>query len=393
MIPRTITIDLMKKNNSLIQQAFIDRYISANKEIFIEKIEDFFLSGQYILGPNVDKFETEFSRFTKTKFCIGVADGTRALEFSIRAASKRNPIIFLPSHTAIATAMAVNSVVPDDMMVFVDMADDHFNMSAKDLESQIQSNADLIAQNENESICIFVPIYGSLKGVEEVRNVCKKHNIKLIIDSAQAHGAYFEKPNKIISHYSDISSYSFYPTKNLPALGDAGAIVTNNPSYYEKCMLYREYGWKKNMRNISHIKGYNSRLDEIQAIFLNIGLLSLHERNNRRTEIANEYLKLFSNKQNRISHYHHGCVFHQFVIETENREAFIKEALSQKISLGIHYPLHVIQNKSFSSKKRKLKNADSAVLKIVSLPISPELTQKELIYCLEKISKIYEQFN
>ena len=347
-------------------------------------------SSNYILGNKVKKFESEFANFNKIKYCLGVSDGTRALEIAIRSISS-NPYVFIPTHTAVATAMAVSSYVDTSKISLIDVSKNSFNMSLEDLKNKFRK-AHGKYKNKYDFVCIFVPIYGSLEGIEEISMFCKKNKIKLIIDSAQAHGAFYKNKDLKISKYSDISTYSFYPTKNLPAFGDAGAICFNKKSTYDHASLLREYGWKPNKRNNSMLLGFNSRLDEIQAGLLSIGLKKLNTRNSLRREFAKPYLKYFKD-QDRIQHYHNGCVFHQLVIETKNRTKFIKEAAKKGVALGIHYPMHVGQQKPFKHITKSLDNANLISNRILSMPISPEMTTKEAEFSFNTITKLYEKFN
>lgn len=370
---------------------YTTRYYKNYKTEFDKSIKSFLESKNYILGKKVENFEKKFAAFNQNKKCLGVADGTRALEIALRSiCSSNNPHIFMPTHTAVATAMAVSSFVSLSNISLIDIADSHYNMCLKDLEDKYN----LVKKNKNinEYVCVFVPIYGSLKGVKEISEFCSSKNIKFIIDSAQAHGAYYEKNQFKISNFSDISTYSFYPTKNLPAFGDAGAICFNKNKHFKISSLLREYGWETGKRNESKVLGFNSRLDEIQAGFLSVGLKNLNKRNKIRETYAKKYLEYFKN-QKRISHYHKGCVFHQLVIETNNRNKFIDAAKKQGVFMGIHYPLHVGQQKPFKDISKSLKKANKLTKRIISIPISPEMNQNEAKYAFKVITELYEKFN
>ena len=381
-------------NNKYILPAYLSRYYDAYKEEFDLSIKEVLNSNTFILGNKVSIFESEYAKFCGSNFAVGVSDGTRALELSLRIIKQKynqELIIFVPVMTAIATAMAAINVCNKENLILIDVDKNNFNMSLHNLKTQFLDKKNKIKKNKFKFVCIFVALYGSLKGIEEISKFCKDNNIEIIIDSAQSHGAISaEKKLKSMS-FTDYATFSFYPTKNLPAFGDGGAICLNNKEDYNLCLQLREYGWLPGKRNYSHIIGFNSRLDEIQAALLLVGLKYLNHRNEIRKKIATIYHSFFGCLQARSSHYAYGCVFHQYVIETNNRDKFIEEAKKENILLGIHYPFHIGQNPPFKSGTNF--EADNLTSRIVSLPISPEMNEDEIQLTQAKLQKSYEKLN
>ena len=233
-------------------------------------------------------------------------------------------------------------------------------------------------------------MYGQPGNIKKIVNIAKNHKIHVIEDCAQAHGAKYD--GKKVGTYGIISCFSFYPTKNLGAFGDGGAIVTNDVMLSEKCRMIRNYGQKNRYEHITY--GINSRLDEIQAAILNVLLSSLDKDNKKRNSIAKIYRRELSNVQQvilpkeRNGAYH---VYHLFVIETEKRDSlqtFLKE---NGIDTLIHYPIPIHKQKCFMEyNKLELPYIEKKVKNILSLPIHPHLTKKEILFVCKKIKEFFK---
>ena len=252
------------------------QYLSYKKEID-RALKKVISSGRYVLGEEVKKFEKEFAKFNNTKYSIAVGSGTEALHICLTACGiGRNDEVITVAHTAVATASAVtlSGATPR----FVDIENDSFSIDPSKIESLI---------NKRTKAIIPVHIYGNPVNMKSIMRIAKKHNLYVIEDCAQAHGAYFE--SKRVGSIGHMSCFSFYPTKNLGAIGDGGLIATNNKKIASECNLIREYGWKK--RYVSQSIGWNSRLDEIQASILRVKLKNLDNDNNKRRCIAELYGK------------------------------------------------------------------------------------------------------
>jgi dTDP-4-amino-4,6-dideoxygalactose transaminase len=335
-------------------------------------------SKKYILGNEVKNLEKEFSRYIGTKFAIGVANGTDALELALKALNIGiGDEVITVAHTAVATVSAIKSVGADP--VIVDINSGTYTIDCNQIEKNITKKTKAI---------IPVHIYGQSVEMDKIQKICKQSKIFLIEDVSQAHGAKFKK--KKLGSFGDIACFSCYPTKNLGAIGDAGLITTNSNKYYSKIKMLREYGWTD--RYISSINGRNSRLDEIQASILRIKLKNLDKDNLRRIKIAKFYNKnLDKNKYSlpfvQKNNYH---VFHLYVIKTNNRNKLLKYLQSKGVFAGIHYPKPIHLQKAYYKKIKtssNLKNTEFVCNKILSLPIYPELTmldQKKIVSLLNK---------
>lgn len=344
------------------------------KKKIINKVNKIIKSNNYILGSEVNSFEKKFARYIGAKYCVGTSNGTDAIILALKALNiKENDQVITTAHTAVATVAAI--IECKAIPVFVDI-DDTYNIDTRKIESAI---------NKRTKAIIIVHIYGN---PVNLNNISKINKIPIIEDCSQAHGA--ELNGKKVGSFGKISTFSFYPTKNLGCIGDGGAIVTDNKIIYRKIKLLREYGWK--IKNKSLIHGTNKRLDEIQAGILNIKIKYLDYFNNKRVQIAKKYLKLIRN--NRLilpiiddKNYH---VFHLFVIRVKDnlRKKLILYFKKNKINLGIHYPIPVNKQKAY--RKYDLIHLDKTnkfAKEILSLPIYPFLKKVQIIKIIKLLNK------
>jgi len=340
----------------------------------VKKVLD---SGWYILGDEVKQFETEFAQYNACTHAIGVGSGTEALHLALVACGiQAGDEVITVSHTAVATIAAIE--LCGAIAVFADIVPDTYTIAINEIPPLITKKTKAI---------LPVHIYGHPANMPEICAIAKQHDLFVIEDCAQAHGA--EINGQKVGTFGDFGCFSFYPTKNLGALGDGGAVITDNSELSEKINLLREYGWKE--RFISSIPGWNSRLDEIQAAILRVKLKHLDEDNKKRQKIAKIYqdniaLTNIILPQAMVNFKH---VFHLFVIRTKYREKLFNYLKNSEIGVAIHYPVPVHQQQAYKKYSRKLPITQQISKEIISLPIYPELnSQTERI--IEQIHK-YEQ--
>lgn len=325
--------------------------------------------GSYILGEEVKAFEKEFAEYCGTSYAIGVASGTDALILSLLACGVGSgDEVIAPSHTAVATIAAIELVGARPVLVDIDLA--RYTLAPE-----------LVAHAVTERTRAIIPVhlYGCPADMNPILEIAAKKKITVIEDALQAHGASIRGTR--VGSLSEIAAFSFYPTKNLGAFGDGGAVVTNDPALAEKVQLLRQYGWKQ--RYISQIKGMNSRLDELQAGFLRVKLRHLEEWNQRRRHLASLYIDLLSGSDVTLPPQPTDVepVFHQFVIRHPKRDALRETLWAQGIHTSIHYPHPVHLQPGYVNLglgRGSLPNSEKAADEVLSLPMYPELTEDEV---------------
>lgn len=351
------------------------------KDLFHQKLDALLDNSQYILGQEVLALEHNFANYCGTKFCLGTANGLDALTLILKAyiqLGKLQPgdAVIIPSVTFIATAQAV--VNCDLEPVFAEPKADGFNVDAQTIKENINNRVKAI---------IVVHLYGELVDIEPIQEFAQHHNLLLIEDAAQAHGAIITSLNKRAGNLSDAAAFSFYPTKNLGALGDAGAITTNNEELFLCVEKLRNYGSHKKYEH--EINGYNSRLDEIQAAFLNVKLPRLNADNQARKNIAKRYLNEISNDKIKLPEVgdFNAHVFYVFVIQVAKREEFLKYLETHHIGYMIHYPVPIYRQLAFSRHKNlHLPRTEQVHSTIVSIPMSPIFEAHEVQRVIEVLN-------
>jgi dTDP-4-amino-4,6-dideoxygalactose transaminase len=340
-------------------------------------IKNVLKSGQLILGQEVKNFENNFSRYVGVKFGIGVNSGTDAIKIALKALSiKAGDEIITVANTAIPTISAIRETGATP--VFCDIKRDYM----------IDENEIARLINKKTKAILPVHLYGQAANMPAILKIAKKHKLFVVEDCAQAHGTITH--SKKAGSFGDIACFSFCPTKNLGAYGDGGMIITANKKIADQCRLLRMYGITKNYS--SEYEGYNSRLDEMQAAILSIKLRHLEQWLEKRRAIAKRYLTNIKNQKiilpevkNMDEH-----AFHLFVVRVSDRNKFINYLKKNKIGYGIHYPTPIHQQlayKFLDKKNNKLKNTEEFSEEIISLPIFPELTEKETNYIIKKINE------
>ena len=364
-------------------------YLQYKQEID-EAVQKVLNSGWYILGDELKKIEHEFSKYIGRKYGIGVANGTDAIELALRAAGIiQNNIVFTVSHTAVATITAIDRI--GAIPYLIDIDPERFTMDPDLLEKAIINASKQSKHIGIPKAIVLVHLYGLAADISTISDIAKHHNLIVIEDCAQAHGAEFNK-NKIGS-FGELAAFSFYPTKNLGAFGDAGMVVCDDEKIAQTLQYLRQYGWKE--RFISSEKGTNSRMDEIQASILRIKLKFLDVENRNRRKIAKYYDNQLNDSSvscpTQFSDSKH--VYHQYVIKTKHRDK-LKDYLSKNgIGSAIHYPVPVHKQEAYQSSiiipKTGLPITEEIVQKILSLPIWPFLTEEQTGYITDKINSYF----
>lgn len=328
-------------------------------------------SGWYILGAESDTFETEWAEYLGAKHAIGVANGTDAIELALRALEiGRGETVITTSNTAVATVAAIERAGAKPLLVDVDPVT---------LTMAPESLASAIAQETVRAV-IPVHLYGQPADMPAITALAAKHGFKIIEDCAQAHGAMVD--GRKVGTFGDVAAFSFYPTKNLGALGDGGAVVTNNDSLAARLRELRTYGWRE--RYISEIAGMNSRLDDIQAAILRVKLRHLDTDNHRRRQIARRYddlLGRFANLTLPKATPDTRHVYHQYVIRLPDRDPLRAYLESQQIGTVILYPLPIHQQPAYRDRipvADSMQITDRAAKELLCLPIHPWLDDADV---------------
>jgi len=338
------------------------------------------IRGNYVLSEEVKAFEKEFSHWVKTDCSIAVNSGTDALFLAMKALDiGRDDEVIAPSFTATASIAAIG--MTGATPVFVDVESEYYTIDPESISSAITAKSKAI---------LVIHLFGQAAELEKIRLIAKQNNLFLIEDCAQAHGAYFD--DKHVGTLGDLACFSFYPTKNLGALGDGGAVVTNNTNLAENIRQLRQYGWDE--KRVSQQQGWNSRLDEIQAAILRVKLPHLETAIDRRNELAEIYdqqlsalpIKIPERRQN-TKH-----AFHLYVIQTEQREELFNYLKQHDIISGIHYPVACHQMPAYTDlneEKKCLPITESLVDRVLSLPVYPELSHNKIKFIANTIKKFF----
>lgn len=348
---------------------------SAYKDELIKAATRVINSGWYIKGNEVEQFESEFSLFCGTRNCVGVASGLDALILILKGYIELGEMavgdeIIIPANTFIATALACTAVGLKPILIEPDA--NTFNIDFTRIEESI---------TERTKAIIIVHLYGQVTDINEISDVAKKHKLKIIEDSAQAHGALYK--GRRTGSLGDAAAFSFYPGKNLGALGDAGAVTTDNDDLAKMIRAIGNYGSYKKYEH-SYL-GINSRLDEIQAAFLRVKLAGLEDDLEKRRAIANQYLKGIKTKElllpkcdSSIAH-----VWHLFVCRAKNRSYVIEELNKKGVETLIHYPMPIYEQAAYKQEMAyNLPVTNTLHQEVISLPISPALTHEQVEYII-----------
>ena len=348
---------------------------------FQEKLKSVLDNGWYILGNEVKEFETNFANYCCTKHCIGVGNGLDALVLIFKGYIQLGKLqkgdeVIVPANTYIASILAI--LQADLIPVLVEPKLETYNINPDLIQEKISSKTKAI---------LAVHLYGQLAEMDTINIIARKFNLIVVEDAAQAHGAV--KNLKLeTDNLQSASAYSFYPGKNLGALGDAGAVTTNNAKLANVIRSLRNYG-SENKYNNDYI-GVNSRLDELQAAFLNVKLPYLDAENEKRRIIAKRYLSEIKNDKIILPFYDNLSyhVFHLFVIRTEKRTELQTFLLDNGIQAMIHYPIPPHKQKALVSfNNLSFPLTEKIHDEVLSLPISPVLTMVEVDYIIKIVNQ------
>jgi dTDP-4-amino-4,6-dideoxygalactose transaminase len=333
-------------------------------------------SGWFILGNNVEGFEKEFADYIKIKHCAGLASGLDALTIALKVLDlKKESEVIVPSNTYIATILSV--LLAGNIPVLVEPDISTYNIDPGRIEAAISSKTRAI---------IVVHLYGKPCDMDPILELCRRHNLYLIEDCAQAHGA--EYKGKKVGSFGDMAAFSYYPTKNLGCLGDGGALTTNNSDYYWKARMIRNYGSEKKYYN--EYQGINSRLDEMQAAFLRVKLKHLDEINNHKRELASLYIEGISGDFI-IPNIHPDFfdVYHIFNIRHKKRDELRQYLLDNGVKTEIHYPVPPHKQKAMKfMNSLNFPVSEEIHSTTLSLPISSFHTVDDV----QKVIKIMNDF-
>ncbi|MGL5490310.1 MAG: DegT/DnrJ/EryC1/StrS family aminotransferase [Shewanella sp.] len=337
-------------------------------------------SGWYIMGDELAKFEAEFKEYCGTKHAVGVANGLDALILVLRAWKELGKLqagdeVIVQANTYIASVLAIteNDLVP----VLVEPDISTYNLDPKIVKAAITPKTKVI---------LPVHLYGKISPMREIMDIAKEHNLLVLEDCAQAHGAEIDSVRA--GNWGDAAGFSFYPGKNLGALGDAGAITTNNDLLANTLKALRNYGSHKKYENL--YQGVNSRLDEVQAAMLRVKLNALQNETERRQYIAHRYINGIKNDHVTLPcvNYEGEHVFHLFVIKTESRDDFSDYLLKNGVQTVIHYPIPPHKQTGYKAMlgSRRLPITERIHNEVISLPIGSHLSDDDVDYIIDIIN-------
>lgn len=354
----------------------LDRQFQMHQKEYEDAALRVLRSGWYVLGNEVKQFEEEFAAFTCRKYCVGLNSGLDALIMSVRALNiGKGDEVIVQANTYIATVLGIteNGATP----VFVE-PDAFYNIDADKIEAAITDKTKAI---------MVVHLYGQASNMAKIAEIANRHHLPIIEDCAQSHGACFA--GKMTGTLGISGCFSFYPTKNLGAFGDAGAIVTDDKAFADKIRMMRNYGSR--VKYVNEIEGINSRLDEMQAALLRVKLTHLEELNQERVVLADRYTKGIMNKCIIKPEIRNGAdsIFHQYVIRCAERENLQKYLEEQGIQTQIHYPIppHLAECYQYlGHKEGDYPLTERYAKEVLSLPLYTGMTWEEQDYVIEALN-------
>lgn len=354
----------------------MDRGFYKYQDEFEQKALEVLRSGWYVLGKEVNSFEEEFALYTGAKYCVGLASGLDALWIAFRLLNiGKGDEVIVQGNTYIASVMGItmNGATP----VFAE-PDEHFGIDVDKIEEKITDKTRAI---------LVVHLYGMASKMDKVVELCKKYNLRLVEDCAQSHGARFN--GQMTGTFGDVGCFSFYPSKNLGAFGDAGAVVVNDEQLAKDFRIFRNYGSEK--RYYNKVVGANSRLDELQAGLLRVRLKHMQELTDEKIAIAERYNEELKNDKIKLPKLAEGatCVWHQYVIRCEERDKLIDYLNEKGIGTIIHYPIppHLAEAYEYlGHKKGFLPITEYLADTVLSIPMYNGMTEEEQTYVIEALN-------
>ena len=355
----------------------LDRGFFKYQKEFEDKAVEVLRSGWYILGREVTSFEEEFATYVGTKYSVGLGNGLDALYLAFRALGiGEGDEVLVQGNTYIASVMGItmNGATP----VFIE-PDEYFNIDATKLEEKITDKTKAI---------LVVHLYGQASNMGPVVEICRKHNLKLVEDCAQAHGAKFN--GQSVGSFGDVGCFSFYPSKNLGAFGDGGAITTDNKEIADTIKMLRNYGSEK--RYYNKVVGVNSRLDEMQAGLLRVRLKHMAELEKEKREICERYLTEIKNDLITLPRIREGAthIWHQFVIRCDSRDDLLEYLDKKGIGTIIHYPIPPHLSEAYAYLgigEGALPITERYAKTVLSIPLYNGMTREEQDYVIKAINE------
>ncbi len=361
----------------MIMSNRLDRGFYKYQQEFENKALEVLRSGWYILGKEVELFESEFASYVGAKYCVGLASGLDALWIAFRLLNIcKGDEVIVQGNTYIASVMGItmNGATP----IFCE-PDIYFGMNPERIETLI---------TERTKAVLVTHLYGMASRMDEIVSICKRYNLKLVEDCAQSHGASFK--GRMTGTFGDIGCYSFYPSKNLGAFGDAGAVVVNDEDLARRFRIFRNYGSEK--RYYNKVVGANSRLDELQAGLLRIRLRHLEELTDERIRLAHRYSIELKNPCIKLPVVAPGatCVWHQYVVRCEQRDRLVQYLNEHDIGTIIHYPIppHLSEAYAFLGHKAgDLPITEHYANTVLSIPMYNGMTEEEQTYVIDTLNR------
>lgn len=355
----------------------LDRQFQMHQKEYEEAALRVLRSGWYVLGKEVERFEEEFAAYAGRKYCVGLNSGLDALIMSVRALGiGAGDEVIVQANTYIATVLGIteNRAVP----VLIE-PDEYFNMDAEKIEQAVTSKTKAI---------MVTHLYGQASNMNRIVEIARKHRLELIEDCAQSHGACFD--GKITGSFGISGCFSFYPTKNLGAFGDAGAVVTDDKEFADTLRMMRNYGSR--VRYYNEIEGLNSRLDEMQAALLRVKLKYINALNEERRKLAAVYDSGIKNDKIILPKVRDGAdsIYHQYVIRCKEREKLQKFLQENDIQTQIHYPIppHLAECfRRLGHKESEFPLTEQYAKEVLSIPIYTGMTDAEQQYVIAKLNE------
>lgn len=355
----------------------MDRGFEKYQKEFEKKAVEVLRSGWYVLGKEVSSFEEEFASYIEGNYCVGLASGLDALWIAFRLLGiGQGDEVIVQGNTYIASVMGItmNGATP----VFVE-PDAYYGIDADKIEEKITQKTKAI---------LVVHLYGVASRMDKIVALCEKYNLRLVEDCAQSHGARFN--GQMTGTFGDVGCFSFYPSKNLGAFGDAGAVVVKDKKLADKFKVFRNYGSEK--RYYNKVVGANSRLDELQAGLLRVRLPHLNELNKEKEAIANRYTEKLNNSKLILPKIPKGatCVWHQYVLRCDERDRLIQYLEERGIGTIIHYPIppHLSEAYAYLGHGEGfLPITEEYAKTVLSIPMYNGMTQEEQDYVIKALNE------
>jgi len=373
----------IEKYDSIIENFSLNKQTKMLKRRYLSKLENIIDENAFVMSKEVKDFEDKFAKFNVVKNCIAVSNGCSALKIAIKSLKLKNPKILVQANTYVAVPLVCEELQYSYEIIDID---NNLLLDIEKLEQYLIENQDKTI----DFVIVIVHLYGNSLNWDKLYKLREMYNFKIIEDAAQAHGSTYK--DKFLGTYGDLGCFSFYPSKNLGALGEGGAIITNNDIYADFCRYYRNYGsiekykWK--------IIGANERINNIQGGILSIKLDFLNEWNDNRRKLANIYIEnLKENNEFKILKPINNCNsnIHLFVVIVNRRDELMEYLNKKNIKCAIHYPIPFYESEAYKEKEvNNCPTMDLYKYKLLSLPMYPELSKEKVIKVCDEINTFYK---